>query len=98
MPVPRRDFIKASVVSTATLNPGNALKRYVRPVVKELGIAIGGWHDFGHTLTTHMRGVHPKVISGFLGHSGVALAMNTYDHLRRKISGCRCNTCPGSCY
>jgi hypothetical protein len=25
--------------------------------------------------------VHPKVISGILGHSGVALAMNTYDHL-----------------
>jgi integrase len=65
------------------VNPGNALKRYVRPVAKELGIAIGGWHDFRHTLTTNMRrgGVHPKVISGILGHSGVALAMNTYDHL-----------------
>jgi integrase len=65
------------------VNPGNALKRYVRPVAKELGIAIGGWHDFRHTLTTNMRrsGVHPKVISGILGHSGVTLAMNTYDHL-----------------
>lgn len=65
------------------VNPGNVLKRYVRPVAKELGLAIGGWHDFRHTLTTNMRrsGVHPKVISGILGHSGVALAMNTYDHL-----------------
>ena len=65
------------------VNPGNALKRYVRPVARELGIAIGGWHDFRHTLTTNMRrsGVHPKVISGILGHSGVTLAMNTYDHL-----------------
>jgi integrase len=65
------------------VNPGNALKRYVRPVAKELGISIGGWHDFRHTLTTNMRrgGVHPKVISGILGHSGVTLAMNTYDHL-----------------
>jgi integrase len=34
------------------LNPGNALKRYIRPVARELGIAIGGWHDFRHTLTT----------------------------------------------
>jgi integrase len=65
------------------VNPGNALKRYVRPVAKELGLAIGGWHDFRHTLTTNMRrsGVHPKVISGILGHRGVTLAMNTYDHL-----------------
>ncbi len=65
------------------VNPGNALKRHIRPTANALGIAIGGWHDFRHTLTTNMRrnGVHPKVISGILGHSGVALAMNTYDHL-----------------
>jgi len=64
------------------INPGNALKRYVRPVAKELGIAIGGWHDFRHSLTTAMRrnGVHPKVISGILGHAKVALAMDVYDH------------------
>jgi len=64
------------------INPGNALKRYVRPAAKELGIAIGGWHDFRHSLTTAMRrnGVHPKVISGILGHAKVALAMDVYDH------------------
>ncbi len=64
------------------VNPGNALKRYVRPAAKKLGIEIGGWHDFRHSLTTHMRrnGAHPKVISGILGHSKVDLAMNTYDH------------------
>ncbi len=64
------------------VNPGNALKRYVRPAAEELKISIGGWHDFRHTVTTTMRrsGVHPKVISGILGHSGVALAMETYDH------------------
>jgi len=63
------------------VNPGNALKRYVRPLAKELGIRLGGWHDFRHTLTTTMRrnGVHPKVISSILGHSRVNLAMDTYD-------------------
>jgi integrase len=63
------------------INPGNALKRYVRPAVKELNISLGGWHDFRHTLSTTMRrsGVHPKVISGVLGHSKVTLAMDTYD-------------------
>ena len=48
------------------LNPGNVLKRYIRPVVKALGIHLGGWHDFRHSVTTQMRrnGVHPKVVSG----------------------------------
>jgi integrase len=65
------------------LNPKNTLNRYIRPVVKAMGIEIGGFHDFRHTLTTKLRrgGVHPKVISGLLGHSKVDLAMNVYDHL-----------------
>jgi len=64
------------------LTPGNALKRYVRPATAELGIHLGGWHDFRHTLTTTMRrgGVRPKVISDILGHANVNLAMNVYDH------------------
>jgi integrase len=64
-----------------TVNPGNALKRYVRPAATGLGIAIGGWHDFRHTMTTQMRsaGIHPVLISAILGHSKVDLAMNVYD-------------------
>lgn len=44
-------------------------------------ISLGGWHDFRHTLTTTLRrdGVHPKVISGILGHAKVNLAMDVYD-------------------
>jgi hypothetical protein len=63
------------------LSPENALKRYVRPVVEELGIKLGGWHDFRHTLSTTLRrnGVHPKVVSDILGHSKVNLAMDVYD-------------------
>lgn len=64
------------------INPGNGLKRYVRPAAKRLGIPLGGWHNFRHSMTTNMRrnGVHPKVVSGVLGHAKVQLAMNTYDH------------------
>ncbi len=35
-------------------NPGNALKRYVRPAAKQLGILLGGWHDFRHTLSSSL--------------------------------------------
>ena len=63
------------------LNPGNALKRYIRPAAKELRISLGGWHDFRHTLSTKLRrsGVHPKVVSDILGHKKVNLAMDVYD-------------------
>jgi integrase len=70
------------ITGDTPLNPGNALKRYVQPAATGLDIPLGGWHDFRHTLTTAMRrnGVHPKVISGILGHAKVKPAMDTYDH------------------
>ncbi|PYX98851.1 MAG: hypothetical protein DMG63_10730 [Acidobacteria bacterium] len=37
------------------LNQGNALKRHVRPAAEKLGISLGGWHDFRHTLSTKLR-------------------------------------------
>jgi integrase len=63
------------------LNPGNVLKRQVRPAAKKLGISLGGWHDFRHTFSTKLRrsGVHPKVVSDLLGHKRVNLAMDVYD-------------------
>jgi integrase len=63
------------------LNPGNALKRHVRPAAEKLRISLGGWHDFRHTLSTRLRrsGVHPKVVSDILGHKKVNLAMDVYD-------------------
>src|SRR5215472_3493999 len=78
-----RDWVFCSRRGTP-LNPGNALKlkRYIRPAAAALGIALGGWHDFRHTLTTTMsrKRVHPKVISGILRRAKVLLAMDIYDH------------------
>jgi len=64
------------------VDPGNTLRRYVRPAAKELGIMIGGWHDLRHTLNTTLRrdGVDPGVRSRILGQSGVSLAVDVYDH------------------
>lgn len=36
------------------VNYANALKRYIRPVARELGIALGGFHDLRHTLATDL--------------------------------------------
>jgi integrase len=64
------------------VNPGNMLKRNIRPVLKELGIKIGGWHDFRHTLATRSLKRWPtKVISEILGHSNVITTLKTYQHV-----------------
>ena len=77
---PSGDCVFQSEAGT-TINSGNALKRYIRPAAKKLGIVLGGFHDFRHTLSTRLRrsGVHPKVVSDILGHKKVNLAMDVYD-------------------
>jgi integrase len=67
----------------ASLNPGNALKRYTRPVATELNIDLGGWHDFRHTVATSMlrAGHGVKVVSELLGHPDVSITLRTYDHV-----------------
>ncbi|MGA7625919.1 MAG: site-specific integrase [Candidatus Acidiferrales bacterium] len=78
------DWVFRSQTSTP-VNPGNGLKRYVRPAVKQLGIPIGGWHDFRHTLNTTLRknGWSAKVRSEVLGHSTIDTTERVYDHADR---------------
>jgi integrase len=65
-----------------TINPGNALKRYIHPASIELGFRLGGWHDFRHTMATQsmMNGTPTKVVSEILGHSDVLTTMKIYQH------------------
>lgn len=69
------------------VNPGNALKRYLRPAAKALGIRLTGWHDFRHTQATQLlrSGSSPKVVSGILGHSDVGITLNVYEHTETEI-------------
>ena len=59
----------------------NARRRHLKPAAAAVGVQIGGWHDFRHTLSRILRraGVHPVVIKDTLHHSRVDLAMNVYD-------------------
>ncbi|HZQ68386.1 MAG TPA: site-specific integrase [Terriglobales bacterium] len=73
------DFVFRSHTGTP-VNPGNALKRYVRPVAEGLGIELGGWHDFRRTAATRMlrRGESAKLVSNMLGNS-VEVLLKDYD-------------------
>jgi integrase len=63
------------------VNPGNALKRYIRPAARELGIGLSGWHAFRHSAATQMlrNRVSPKVAADILGHD-VRILLSTYHH------------------
>jgi len=66
----------------APINPKNAAQRYIRPVTRDLGIPLGGWHDFRHTLSTRLLKRYPtKVVSELLGHSNVQTTLETYQHV-----------------
>lgn len=64
------------------VNPGNALRRYVQPVARDLEIRLSGWHDLRHTLATGLiqSGVPTKTVSEILGHANVGITLNTYTH------------------
>jgi integrase len=63
------------------IDPGNARRRHLHPAAQAVGVKIGGWHDFRHTLVRKMRrgGVHPVVVSAVVGHKSVELAPEVYD-------------------
>jgi len=52
------------------INSDNFRRRFLHPAAAVVGVKIGGWRDFRHTLTSMMRraGVNAVVVSGTLGH------------------------------
>jgi len=63
--------------------PPNSVTKAFHKVVKSLGISGVRLHDLRHTHATLMlrQGVHPKVVSERLGHSSVAITLDTYSHV-----------------
>ena len=51
-------------------------------IVKRVGVTCR-FHDLRHTYETLMMaaGVHPKIVSEALGHSTVAITLDTYSHV-----------------
>jgi integrase len=43
----------------------------------------GEHHDLRHTCATLLltKGVHPKIVSEMLGHSSIAITLDTYSHV-----------------
>jgi integrase len=66
----------------------NARKRKLHPTAAAIGVKVGGWHDFRHTLKRQMRrlNVDPVIVRDTLGHKRVE-QQDIYDEARRAEVG-----------
>lgn len=54
-----------------------------KELLQDAGLPNIRFHDLRHTFATIglRKGIHPKVMSGILGHSTIGITMNLYSHL-----------------
>ena len=78
------------VFCTADGDPLNASSVCIRlhRTLERLGLPQIRVHDLRHTAATHLlvRGVHPKVVQDLLGHSTIAITLDTYSHVMPSLA------------
>ena len=65
------------------LNRHNLIRRSFKPLLKRAGLPQIRFHDLRHTCATLLltRNVDPKIVSEMLGHSSIAITLDTYSHV-----------------
>lgn len=61
----------------------NVLRRSFRPILEKAELPIIRFHDLRHTSATLLlaQKVHPKIVQERLGHSQIAITLDTYSHV-----------------
>jgi integrase len=69
--------------SGAPLNPSNVRNRNLRRLTRKAELPEIRFHDLRHTCATLLlsRNVHQKIVQEMLGHSTVAITLDTYSHV-----------------
>jgi integrase len=65
------------------LNRHNLTRSSFKPLLKRAGLPRIRFHDLRHTCATLLltRNVNPKIVSEMLGHSSIAITLDTYSHV-----------------
>jgi integrase len=66
------------------VNPSNLRNRSFARILTRAGLPAGTrFHDLRHTCATLLlsRNVNPKIVSEMLGHSNIAITLDTYSHV-----------------
>jgi integrase len=61
----------------------NLHDKHWKPLLGRAGLPDIRFHDLRHTCATLLlaKGVHPKIVSEMLGHSSIAITLDTYSHV-----------------
>ena len=75
-------LVFATEVGTS-LNRHNLTQRSFRPLLAKAGLPQIRFHDLRHTCATLLlsRGVHAKFVQELLGHSTIAITLDTFSHV-----------------
>ncbi len=75
------NYVFTSTIGTP-LDPRNAAEEYTK-ILSTAGLPRVRFHDLRHTAASLLvaQGVHPRVVMELLGHSQIAVTMNTYSHV-----------------
>ena len=67
------------------LDRHNLCQRSFKPLLEKAGLPGIRFHDLRHTCATLLltKGVHPKIVQELLGHSTIAITLDTYSHVLR---------------
>jgi integrase len=57
--------------------------KYWKPLLRRAGLLDERFHDLRHTCATLLltKEVHPKIVSEKLGHSSIAITLDTHSHV-----------------
>lgn len=68
--------------SGGIINPSNLRNRSFKKLLKRAELPEIRFHDLRHTCATLLlsRNVNPKVVPEMLGHSSIAITLDTYSH------------------
>jgi integrase len=79
-----RDHDLVFTTKTGTpLHRQNLRQRSFKPLLKKSELPEIRFHDLRHTCATLLltKGVHPKIVQELLGHSTIAITLDTYSHV-----------------
>lgn len=65
------------------INPSNLRQRSFASLLKRADLPHISFHDLRHTCASLLfqRNVHPKLVQELLGHSSIAITLDTYSHM-----------------
>ena len=68
---------------------GHLANEHLKKALRAAGLPNVRVHDLRHTAASLMmeRGVHPKLVQEFLGHSSISLTLDTYSHIAAVMHG-----------